>query len=68
MRGRHLSSIVIARLEGHPQRRFADGRDAFLGLMKTCGKLGVSFRDYLGSRLGIMGTHVPNLASLVAAP
>ena len=26
-------------------------RDAFLGLMKTCDKLGVSFRDYLGSRL-----------------
>ena len=30
-----------------------DCRDAFLGLMKTCDKLGVSFWDYLGSRLDI---------------
>ena len=30
-------------------------RDAFLGLMKTCDKLGVSFWDYLGSRLDIPG-------------
>ncbi|MEO5375336.1 MAG: hypothetical protein H7840_13850, partial [Alphaproteobacteria bacterium] len=45
-----------------------DVRDAFLGLMKTCGKLGVSFWDYLGSRLGVCGAHVPNLAQLVAAP
>ena len=32
-----------------------DCRDAFLGLMKTCNKLGVSFWDYLGSRLDIPG-------------
>ena len=32
-----------------------DCRDAFLGLMKTCDKLGVSFWDYLGSRLDIPG-------------
>src|SRR3954470_4643004 len=30
-----------------------DGRDTFLGLMKTCQKLGVSFWDYLGARLAI---------------
>ena len=30
-------------------------RDAFLGLAKTCAKLGVSFWDYLGARLGITG-------------
>ena len=30
-----------------------DCRDAFLGLMKTCDKLDVSFWDYLGSRLDI---------------
>jgi hypothetical protein len=30
-----------------------DARDASLGLMKTCQKLGVSFFDYLGARLGI---------------
>lgn len=28
------------------------GRDAFLGLMKTCAKLGISFWVYLGARLG----------------
>ena len=28
-------------------------RHAFLGLTKTCDKLGVSFWDYLGSRLDI---------------
>ena len=32
-----------------------DCRDAFLGLAKTCAKLGVAFWDYLGSRLGITG-------------
>jgi hypothetical protein len=30
-----------------------DCRDAFLGLMKTCAKLGISFWSYLGDRLGI---------------
>ena len=34
--------------------RGAGHRDAFLGLMKTCDKLGVSFRDDLGSRLDIL--------------
>ena len=30
-----------------------DCRDAFLGLAKTCAKLGIAFWDYLGRRLGI---------------
>ncbi len=30
-------------------------RNAFLGLTKTCTKLGVAFWDYLGSRLGVSG-------------
>ena len=30
-----------------------DCRDAFLGLAKTCAKLGIGFWDYLGSRLAI---------------
>ena len=30
-----------------------DCRDGFLGLMKTCGKLGISFWNYLGSRFGV---------------
>ncbi len=29
-----------------------DCRDAFLGLAKTCRKLGIAFWDYLGARLG----------------
>ncbi|MDQ2764060.1 MAG: transposase [Pseudomonadota bacterium] len=32
-----------------------DCRDAFLGLAKTCAKLGIHFWDYLGSRLAING-------------
>ena len=43
-------------------------RDAFLGLMKTCRKLGLSFWDYLGARLGATGTPaVPYLPDLVIA-
>lgn len=32
-----------------------DCRDAFLGLAKTCRKLGLSFWDYLGDRIGVIG-------------
>ena len=43
-----------------------DCRDAFLGLAKTCTKLGVAFWDYLGSRLQIPGQCiVPYLPGLV---
>jgi Transposase IS66 family len=43
-----------------------DCRDAFLGLAKTCAKLGLSFWDYLGDRLGIPGqASVPYLPDLV---
>jgi Transposase IS66 family len=43
-----------------------DCRDAFLGLAKTCAKLGVAFWDYLGSRLAIPGQPiVPDLACLI---
>lgn len=45
-----------------------DCRDAFLSLAKTCRKLGISFWDYLGARLGAAGTDaVPPLPTLVAA-
>src|SRR4051794_2745774 len=40
-------------------------RDAFLGLLLTCAKLGVSFWDYLGHRLGVTGTDAPYLPDLV---
>jgi Transposase IS66 family len=45
-----------------------DCRDAFLGLSKTCRKLGVSFWDYLGARLrGAHALAVPRLTDLVRA-
>lgn len=42
-----------------------DARDALLGLMHTCTKLGLSFWDYLGHRLGIAGADVVDLPDLV---
>ena len=43
-------------------------RDAFLGLTKTCAKLGLSFFAYLGHRLGVPeAAAVPPLAQLVRA-
>ncbi|MEA1672810.1 IS66 family transposase [Nitrospirillum sp. BR 11163] len=42
-------------------------RDAFLGLAKTCAKLRISFRDYLGHRLDVPETvGIPSLPTLVA--
>jgi hypothetical protein len=41
-------------------------RDVLLGLMKTCRKLGVSFFQYLGCRLGVDGVSpIPSLEKLV---
>src|SRR6187397_76096 len=43
-----------------------DCRDAFLGLAKTCAKLGIAFWDYLGNRLGMSGQPaVPPLPDLI---
>jgi Transposase IS66 family len=43
-----------------------DCRDAFLGLAKTCAKLGISFWDYLGARLSAQGAgELPFLPDLV---
>ena len=43
-----------------------DCRDAFLSLAQTCGKLGIAFWDYLGSRLEMAGQAVvPPLAELI---
>ena len=43
-----------------------DCRDTFLGLVKTCAKLGVAFWDYLGNRLGISSSpDVPPLSDLI---
>jgi hypothetical protein len=43
-----------------------DCRDAFLGLGKTCRKLGISFWNYLGARLGVAAAAaVPPLPELI---
>ena len=43
-----------------------DCRDAFLGLAKTCSKLGLSFWDYLGARLAVPDQPaIPYLPDLV---
>jgi len=44
-----------------------DCRDAFLGLAKTCAKLGISFWDYLGARLAVAGNAaIPRPPELVS--
>src|SRR5712671_1636299 len=43
-----------------------DCRDAFLGLTKTCAKLGIAFWNYLGSRLAVPNSpKIPYLPTLV---
>jgi len=43
-----------------------DCRDAFLGLAKTCRKLGIAFWDYLGARIGVAAAPaVPPLSHLI---
>jgi len=44
-----------------------DARDTMLSMMKTCNKLGVSFWDYLGDRLGIPGSKILPIPVLLAA-
>lgn len=50
---------------GTQSDRGRDTRDALLGLMHTCTKLGVSFWRYLGNRLGVTNDAVPYLPDLV---
>ena len=43
-----------------------DCRDTFLGIGKTCAKLGIAFWDYLGSRLAVPNCiDIPSLPTLV---
>jgi Transposase IS66 family len=45
-----------------------DCRDAFLGLYKTCAKLGIAFWDYIGARLAVPGCpEISDLAEIVSA-
>jgi Transposase IS66 family len=50
-----LRSVVTKRKVSGETRSAAGkrARDTFLSLLKTCAKLGVSFWDYLGARLGM---------------
>lgn len=49
-----------------------EARDAFLGLMKTCAKQGISFWDYLGDRLKVADAppipYLPNLVKQRPSP
>ena len=49
-----------------------DCRDAFLGLLKTCQKLGIPFWQYLGDRLAVPGAppvaYIPDCVSQPATP
>jgi hypothetical protein len=63
------SQIIRRKISGTTRSDLGrDCRDAFLGLSKTCRKLGISFWDYLGARLGAgIATQVPSLSEIVAA-
>ena len=62
-----IRCVVIKRKVsgGTISQRGRDARDVMLGLAKTCAKLGLSFFDYIGDRLGLPGPKIPTLASLV---
>ncbi|MGH6806488.1 MAG: hypothetical protein ACREEJ_06495, partial [Ensifer adhaerens] len=54
------SFITKRKISGGTMSR--DGRvarDTMLGLMKTCRKLGLSFWQYLGDRVGLEGKAIP---------
>src|ERR671920_2234061 len=59
----HVIKRKISGGTGSDQGR--DCRDAFLGLLLTCAKLGVSFWHFLGHRLGVPGVEAPHLSDLV---
>jgi hypothetical protein len=63
-----LRSVVTKRKISGETRSAAGkrARDTFLSLLKTCAKLGVSFWDYLGARLGMPEADaVPSLPELI---
>ena len=62
-----IRTVVIKRKVsgGTISERGRDARDVMLGLAKTCAKLGLSFFDYIGDRLGIPGQKIPPLPSLL---
>ena len=63
------SQVTRRRISGGTRSDIGrDCRDAFLSLAKTCAKLGVSFWNYLGSRVSVPGQpSVPVLPDLIRA-
>jgi hypothetical protein len=63
-----IRTVVIKRKVsgGTISDRGRDARDVMLGLAKTCAKLGLSFFEYIGDRLGLHGPKIPPLPSLVS--
>jgi Transposase IS66 family len=60
------SQVVKRKISGGTRSELGRAcRDAFLGLLLTCAKLGVSFWHYLGHRLGVPGADAPYLPDLV---
>lgn len=45
-----------------------DCRDAFLGLVKTCDKLGIALLDYLGGRFKVAGTQSLSRSTITSEP
>jgi len=64
------SQVIRRKISGGTRSDLGrDCRDAFLGLAKTCAKLGIAFWDYLGARIGSTdASSVPYLPQLVSAP
>jgi hypothetical protein len=62
-----IRSVVTKRKisGGTTSEKGRNARDVMLGLAKTCAKLGLSFFDYIGDRLGLPGPKIPPLATLV---
>ncbi len=63
-----LRSVVTKRKISGETRSAAGkrARDTFLSLLKTCAKLGLSFWDYLGARLGTTAqAAIPYLPDLI---
>ncbi|MDE2789799.1 MAG: hypothetical protein OXI81_05185 [Paracoccaceae bacterium] len=54
---------LSAGTRSEPERQ---ARNAGLGILKTCGKLGISFGDTLADRFGVAGSPtVPRLTDLI---
>src|SRR3954462_9595004 len=66
LRARSAAHVIKRKISGGTRSdQGRECRDAFLGLLLTCAKLGVSFWDFLGHRLGVAQADAPYLPDLV---